>query len=81
MNPPLISGGQASGEIVKRLEPLTAGDSPWRFSAMELTALAELHGGHSERARALFLTLADDPAAPAGLRGRAAELAATLPAS
>lgn len=74
--------GQADGgEIVKRLEPLTAGDSPWRFSAMELTALAELHGGHSERARALFLTLADDPAAPAGLRGRAAELAATLPSS
>ena len=74
--------GQAdSGDLVKRLEPLTAGDNPWRFSAMELTALAELHAGHSERARTLFLTLADDPAAPAGVRGRAAELAATLSAS
>jgi hypothetical protein len=74
--------GQAdSGDIVRRLEPLTAADNPWRFQAMELTALAELHAGNSARARALFLTLADDPAAPAGLRGRAAEIAATLSAS
>ena len=74
--------GQAdSGDLVRRLEPLTAADNPWRFQAMELTALAELHAGNSARARALFLTLADDPAAPAGLRGRAAEIAATLSAS
>jgi len=74
--------GQAeSGDLIQRLEPLTSADNPWRFSAMELTALAEFHAGNSERARTLFLTLADDPAAPAGLRGRAAEIAATLPAS
>lgn len=74
--------GQAdSGDLVRRLEPLTAADNPWRFQAMELSALAELHAGNAERARTLFLTLADDPAAPAGLRGRAAEIAATLSAS
>ena len=74
--------GQAdSGELVRRLEPLTAADNPWRFPAMELTALAELHAGNTARARTLFLTLADDPAAPAGLRGRASEIAATLSAS
>lgn len=74
--------GQAeSGDLIQRLGPLTSADNPWRFSAMELTALAEVHAGNSERARTLFLTLADDPAAPAGLRGRAAEIAATLPAS
>jgi hypothetical protein len=74
--------GQAdSGDLIRRLEPLTAADNPWRFQAMELTALAELHAGNSARARTLFLTLADDPAAPAGLRGRAAEIAATLSAS
>jgi hypothetical protein len=74
--------GQAdSGELIRRLEPLTAADNPWRFPAMELTALAELHAGNTARARTLFLTLADDPAAPAGLRGRASEIAATLSAS
>jgi hypothetical protein len=74
--------GQAdSGDIVRRLEPLTAADNPWRFQAVELSALAELHAGNVDRARTLFLTLADDPAAPAGLRGRAAEIAATLSAS
>ena len=74
--------GQANaGDVIKRLEPLTAPDNPWRFEAMELTALAEIQTGDSKRARALFLTLADDPAAPAGVRGRAAEIAATLPAS
>jgi hypothetical protein len=74
-------GRTNAGELVKRLEPLTAPDNPWRFEAMELTALAEIQTGDPKRARALFLTLADDPAAPAGLRGRAAEIAATLPAS
>jgi hypothetical protein len=74
-------GRTNAGELVKRLEPLTAPDNPWRFEAMELTALAEIQAGDPKRARALFLTLADDPAAPAGLRGRAAEIAATLPAS
>jgi hypothetical protein len=74
--------GQAdSGELIRRLEPLTGADNPWRFPAMELTALAELHAGNTARARTLFLTLADDPAAPAGLRGRASEIAATLSAS
>lgn len=74
--------GQANaGDVINRLEPLTAPDSPWRFSAMELTALAEIQAGDTKRARALFLTLADDPAAPAGVRGRAAEIAATLPQS
>ncbi len=70
-----------SGDLMRRLEPLTASDNPWRFSAMELTALAELQAGNSVRARTLFLALADDPAAPAGVRGRAAEILATIPAS
>lgn len=74
--------GQAEGgDLIGRLEPLTAAEGPWRFPAMELTALAELQAGNTARARTLFLALADDPAAPAGLRGRAAEIAATLPAS
>jgi hypothetical protein len=74
-------GQTDAAELTRRLEPLTAPENPWRFSALELTALAELGAGHTAKARSLFLTLADDPAAPAGVRGRAAEIAQTLPAT
>ncbi len=74
-------GHSEGGDLIGRLEPLTAAEGPWRFPAMELTALAELLAGNTVRARTLFLAVADEPAAPAGLRGRAAEIAATLPAS
>ena len=74
-------GKAPASELIKRLEPLTASDSPWRFSALELTALAHLNSGDTAKARALLLTLADDPAAPAGVRGRAANILLTLPAS
>ena len=74
-------GQTDAGDLVRRLEPLTAAESPWRFTALELSALAELGAGNAAKARVLFLTIADDPGAPAGLRGRAAEIAGTLPAS
>ena len=74
-------GQTDAADLVRRLEPLTATENPWRFTALELTALAELSAGNAAKARVLFLTIADDPGAPAGLRGRAAEIAGTLPAS
>jgi len=61
-----------------RLEPLSAEDSPWRFSARELTALLAMKTGDSDQAVVLFQTLADDLAAPSGIRARAAELLAAL---
>jgi len=70
--------GEAAG-VGERLAPLTADDNPWRFSARESIGLAALARGNSAEARSQFLALADDPAAPAGIRARATEIVATLP--
>ena len=59
-----------------RLAPLSADGSPWRFSARELDGLLASRTGDRARAKTLFQHLADDKDAPAGLRARAAELAA-----
>lgn len=66
------------GELDRQLAPLRASDSPWRFSAMEIAALAVARAGDAGKARELYAQIADDPAAPAGLRARAAEMIATL---
>jgi len=64
------------GPLQARLQPLTADASPWRFSAREMTAVLAARAGDKDRARTLFQQLADDSAAPAGVRSRAADLAA-----
>ena len=65
-------------EIIKRLEPLTAATNPWRFSALELTALASQRAGDITKARTIYTLLADDLDTPADLRGRAAEMLEAL---
>lgn len=69
----LESGDPA--QLQAKLQPLTADASPWRFSARELTATLAIRAGDKEKARTLFQQLADDAAAPAGVRSRAADLA------
>jgi hypothetical protein len=64
--------------LAQRLQPLLAEDNPWRFSARELIAIAALRAGNTAEARANLTRLADDAAAPAGIRARAAELLKTL---
>lgn len=64
--------------IIERLAPLTAPSNPWHASALELTALAKLKAGDKAAARATYQRLADDLAAPQGLRARAAEMVAAL---
>lgn len=56
--------------------PLVAESSPWRHSAREIQALAALKRGDAARAADLYGKIADDPAAPQGLRARAAEMLA-----
>jgi hypothetical protein len=73
----LIDTGDPA-EIKAVLEPLTASDSPWRYSAMELNGLLALKTGDPAKAATLFTQLADDQAAPTSLRARAAEMAAAL---
>lgn len=60
--------------------PLAAESSPWRHSAREIQAVAAVKRGDQARAAELFRKIADDPAAPQGVRARAAEmLAASAP--
>lgn len=63
---------------IKRLEPLTASGNAWRPTALELTAVAKLKAGDRNGALDIYKKLADDLAAPDGLRARAAEMAAAL---
>jgi hypothetical protein len=63
---------------IARLAPLTVSGNPWRTSALDLTAAAKLEAGDRTGALAIYKQLADDLAAPQGLRARAAELAAAL---
>ena len=68
----------SAAEVNQRLAPLLAGHSPWRPLATELSAIAELRAGNVAAARGLFAELVSDPAAPLGLRQRAAELLLSL---
>jgi hypothetical protein len=63
---------------IERLAPLTASGGAWRASALDLTAAAKLKAGDRGGALEIYQKLADDLAAPRGLRARAAELAAAL---
>jgi hypothetical protein len=67
-----------SGSVIGRLAPLTAAGNPWRATALELTAAARLKSGDKSGALDIYKSLADDLAAPQGLRARAAEIAAAL---
>ena len=64
--------------VIERLKPLAAGQSPWRPSALEITALAQLKAGDKKAALDTFKQLADDLTAPQGLRARAAEMITAL---
>lgn len=65
-------------EMRRRLDRLAAADGPWRHLARELLGLAALKANDLEAARKSFAEVADDATAPAGARGRSAELLASL---
>ena len=62
----------------RRLEPLSAEGQAYRAAALELSALLALRQGERDAAQTLYGTLADDRAAPAGARARAAQMLAAL---
>ena len=64
--------------IATLVEPLTQETSPWRHSAREIVGLVALKRGETAKAIEIFKKLADDVAAPQGVRSRAAEMLATL---
>jgi len=67
-----------AGTLEGRVAGLTAPDAPWRHSALELEALAQLRAGDIEGARRTLDVLLADPSTPANLSRRAAELMASL---
>jgi hypothetical protein len=60
------------------LGPLTGSDAPWRYSALELQALAQMQDGDTAAARQTLDDLLADPLTPPDLARRAAELLAFL---
>ncbi len=64
--------------ILDRLAPVTGQGNPWHASAIELTAVVHLKMGDRAAARADYQKVADDLAAPRGLRARAAQMVAAL---
>ena len=64
--------------LTERLEPLTAAGNPWRYTALEITAVLARRAGDTARAEQILTGLADDLDAPQGLRQRATEMLAAL---
>ncbi|HMD63551.1 MAG TPA: tetratricopeptide repeat protein [Stellaceae bacterium] len=64
--------------VIDRLAPMTSSGNPWRSTALELTATARLEAGDKSGALEVYKTLADDLAAPQGMRARAAEMVVAL---
>ncbi|MCR6631565.1 MAG: tetratricopeptide repeat protein [Magnetospirillum sp.] len=64
--------------VAASVEPLAAEASPWRHSAREILALVAAKRGDDAKAAELFRKIADDPAAPQGVRARAAEMLAAV---
>ncbi|MBX9634692.1 MAG: tetratricopeptide repeat protein [Magnetospirillum sp.] len=62
--------------VEKMVEKLAVESSPWRHSAREVLALAAAKRGDEAKAADLFRKIADDAAAPQGVRARAAEMLA-----
>lgn len=62
----------------RRLSPLLESNSPWRFSALELSGLAAIRSDDKALAKDLFTQLIDDLDTPQGIRIRSAELLAAI---
>ncbi|HUL05573.1 MAG TPA: tetratricopeptide repeat protein [Candidatus Acidoferrum sp.] len=61
-------------QLTQRLQPLTAATNPWRFSALELTAVLARRAGDNAKAEQTLTGLADDLNAPQALRQRVTEM-------
>jgi hypothetical protein len=69
---------EAQTPAPSELEALSGSNAPWRFSALELRALAQMQGGDTVAARQTLDDLLADPLTPPDLARRAAELLAFL---
>lgn len=77
----LLFDTTSADELRLRLNPLAAGDSPFRHSTNEALAFLALRENSLDAARKQFQALADALDAPQGVRARAAEILRSLPAA
>lgn len=66
-------------QLENRVAPLAVLANPWHYSATEILAVIAQKKGDAKHAAELYKQLADDLAAPSGIRARAAEMLAVLP--
>jgi hypothetical protein len=64
--------------LAQQLAELTGPGEPWRYSALELRALAQMRAGETLEARRTLTALVSEPGAPANLARRASELLEAL---
>ncbi|MDE1147661.1 MAG: tetratricopeptide repeat protein [Azospirillaceae bacterium] len=62
-------------QLQSRIAGLAA-KGPWRYTALELSGLLYIRANDLAKAKEIFQSLSVDPAAPMGVRNRAADLAA-----
>ena len=65
-------------KLLGRLDSLNTEENPWRYSAQELLAALALRTNDTQTAQNLFKALANDPATPSGIRGRAQEMLSAM---
>jgi hypothetical protein len=77
----LLVDGASYADLRSRLEPLTAADRPFRYSARELLALSAWKQGDIGAAKQWTDMIMTDPQTPAGARSRAEVLGELIAAS
>lgn len=68
----------APDEVIARLSPLAIKGNPWFGSAGEMVAIAYLKKNRIQPAAKMFADIAADETVPESIRGRAANMAASL---
>lgn len=76
----LIVDGAPKGDVQSLLQPLTSPSDAWQPVAQEVLAYADYRAGETRQALAEFQSLAKDPKAPSGVRGRSRAMATFLAA-
>lgn len=64
-----------SEELIKMLEPLTAAERPFKFSALEFTAMFHMNAGETEKALKCLDDIVNNPEAPKTMKERIKTLA------
>jgi len=77
----LLVDGSSYGDMLARLEPSTAADRPFRYSARELLALSAWKAGDMNAARKWADMIITDPQTPPDARSRAEVLSELIAAS